>query len=641
MKDFKSNIKVREIVKKAFEYKTISYEEIKMKLQDDFDLEIIETLVNGFIEKGINIEKEEKSNNQFNNLEKYKFEEYVNYLNSLHNAGANNENAIAESQVKNKFYKEINIKRKTGEYLKTLLLEDNCTIILTGHAGDGKTSLLVQILNDLNVFKYGQELKQYDHTNIGIKKLFYVKDMSELSEKKQYKFLKKGIEVTRQNDSSIIIANTGPLIKNLKKYYSDSIEDKILEKMDLNDGEYLTVGEENDKVLIVNIAKIDNTVLIGELLDKLLNPILWEEGFDKYEKSFIFKNIKFLHQNIDNLKDFVTSYYKLMYENGERFTLRQIIAHLTFSITGNYLLDESIGQDFIKYNFANFFSGYEGYEKNETGMQIKSVKAIYKLGLDKKKTFLDEEIFINENFNEIDQEIGFLLEIKWRELLGEFNKYDKNEDEYIATNKKIRRMIRRFFIIFNKYKLEKRNDLKKDIFGKTFINYLKLINSEGKVNRNTEKMIFNSLFRIFTGHTPQHENTLYLTMKRDGEYLQNVQLIIGEIDKKNIKVTKKIKINKFSNEKICNIILYFKDKNEKIPLSYPILQYFSDMNEGVIKTVLDPHLSHGIDRIKSRLISCYSEVEDNEDEIKFFVLTNMGSKVLTLEITDNEIITDC
>jgi hypothetical protein len=569
----------------------------------------------------------------------YNFRDYVSYLNSLHNANASNENAIAESQVKNKFYTEINIKRKIGVTLKKLLLEDSCTVILTGHAGDGKTSLLVQILNDLNVFKFGEDLKQHDYSKIGLKKLFFVKDMSELSEEDQLNFLKKGIEITRQGDSSIIISNTGPLIKNLKKIYSDDVEDEILEKMDLNDNKYLSLDEEKkDKILIVNIAKIDNTVLINDLIDKFLNPKLWEEGEVSYSESFIFKNLKFLHKNKETLKEFVTNYYKYMYENGVRFTLRQIIAHIAFSMTGNFNLDESVGVDFIKYNFANFFFGYKGYKKYETGMYIKGIKSIYDLGLDRKKTIIDEKIFVNEDFSEMDRSISTLLEEKWKELLGEFNRCDKTEKDYISTNKEIRRMIRRFFIIFNQFDNEKKELLQKDIFGNMFVEYLEIINSDKKPIRNIEKMIFNSLFRIFTGHTPQNQNTLYLTMKRDGEYFQNVQLITGEIDKKNIRIIRDEKINKFNNEKVCYLKLHLKDKNDSILLPYPVLKYFSDIDEGVIKTVLDPHLSHGIDKIKSKLISLYFEYITNQDEVRFFVLTNKGSEILTLELTDNEII---
>lgn len=638
MKEFRKDEKVHEIVKKAFKYKTISFKEIKSKLQKDFSYEKIETLINGLIEKGITIEYINNNDNHIDNLENYKFEEYVNYLNSLHNANAANENAIAESQVQNKFYKEINVKRITGDKIKNLLVKKNCTVILTGHAGDGKTSILAQILNDLGLFKYGEELKSYATENIKGKKLFYVKDMSELSEEKQYEFLKKGIETTYQNNSSIIIANTGPLIKNLKKYYSDEIENEILEKMDKSNGDYLSVENKNDKILIVNIARIDNTLLIGKLLEKFLNPKLWSNGKEKFKESFIYKNLKLMSNNIDNLKEFITTYYKYMYENGERFTLRQIIAHLTFSITGNYQPHESIGKDFIKHNFANHFFGYNGYIKNEIGLKIKGIESIYKLGLDKKRTFLDKEIFINENFDKIDFEIKDLLELKWKELLGEFNQYDKNEYTYLTENKNIRRMIRRFFILFNSYNENENENIKKELFGEVFIDYLAHSKHDKKIEKNIEKMVFNSLFRIFTGHTPQNESNLYLTLKRDGEYLQNVQLIIGEVNKKNIKIRKEIEQNCFFEQEKYVLKLYFKDIKKSIILSYPILQYFSDMNDGVIKTALDPHLSHGIDRIKSKIISWYSE---EEEETKFFVLTNKGSKILDLDIRSDEIIIDC
>ena len=81
---------------------------------------------------------------------------FVDYLNSMNNADSSNENALAESPILSEYYDFIKIERKLGEYIYDYLIKDEKkAIILTGHAGDGKTSILIQILNKMGYFNEG------------------------------------------------------------------------------------------------------------------------------------------------------------------------------------------------------------------------------------------------------------------------------------------------------------------------------------------------------------------------------------------------------------------------------------------------------------------------------------------------------
>lgn len=75
---------------------------------------------------------------------------FVDYLNTLHNYYGQNSNVFGESNINNDFYKEIMVDIPICNFIsKELKNECPHIVILTGHAGDGKTSLMYQVLKSL------------------------------------------------------------------------------------------------------------------------------------------------------------------------------------------------------------------------------------------------------------------------------------------------------------------------------------------------------------------------------------------------------------------------------------------------------------------------------------------------------------
>lgn len=139
---------------------------------------------------------------------------FVDYLNSMNNSGSNTVSALAEAQVLSPYYEKIKVERCLGRYLSDLVSDGRGhAVVLTGHAGDGKTSILVQVLSELEMLEKDTPLKEemlYSQNGV---KLYAVKDMSELPEEKQTEFCRKGLDYSGQGISSLIISNTGPLLK--------------------------------------------------------------------------------------------------------------------------------------------------------------------------------------------------------------------------------------------------------------------------------------------------------------------------------------------------------------------------------------------------------------------------------------------
>ncbi|RSD28595.1 hypothetical protein [Mesobacillus subterraneus] len=123
--------------------------------------------------------------------------EYIRYLQSMNNANSSNDNSIAESQFSSPFYEKIRVERKIGSYLIKKIKEKPSFIILTGHAGDGKTSLLHQILRQVDAIPAEEQLKEEDtvQNRMTGNLLYYVKDMSELVSDKQKNVSNRGSQL--------------------------------------------------------------------------------------------------------------------------------------------------------------------------------------------------------------------------------------------------------------------------------------------------------------------------------------------------------------------------------------------------------------------------------------------------------------
>ena len=101
--------------------------------------------------------------------------EFIAYLNSANNIGGNSTGSLAETQVKSSFYDCIKIDRRIGTRISDEVSAGiHKAYILTGHAGDGKTSILVQVLKNLELLDVGAGLEvSHKYEN-----LFYVKAVS-------------------------------------------------------------------------------------------------------------------------------------------------------------------------------------------------------------------------------------------------------------------------------------------------------------------------------------------------------------------------------------------------------------------------------------------------------------------------------
>lgn len=582
---------------------------------------------------------------------------YIQYLQSMNNASSTNDNAIAESQITSLYYDHIRIERELGTYLINTIKEKPSVILLTGHAGDGKTGLLHQILRTLNVIRPQDNLKIKDVRYIEqlSSSLLYVKDMSELSLLEQVAYLKEGFEVKAQGGSAIIISNTGPLIEAFKEYENglssdadlDAIEMDILKMMDNNGGEAGFIGKH--EVMLINLARIDNTDLVPKLFEKILQPELWSpcQTCNVAGSCPIYNNYNTIQENKESVTDFIENFYRWLYETDKRLTIRQILAHLTYSITGNLdcgtLNIKKTEENLFDYHFANLFFGFIGTKSSNDALKIKAIQEIRALRIDEKEIPHNYDIFVRNDFSKLKKEVRHLTEKFW---VNEMRFYNRNSSNLHSDEKPylLRKAMRRMQILFGEYSVEEQDVLLAKIFVPVFPKYLEMRKEPLKKRelRILEQMVIRALNVILIGNTEglKAEGVLYLPLKRNDGGAQNVQLLLGKVETNEISIIQEKVDSKFDKDiSFYQIVLKFSKIKESFPLSLLLLDYFDNVARGSVSTKLNPSLTHGVDKMKAKIYKTY-KFNDKNEEIKILVQTLQGPLLMNMELEEDSLYVD-
>ncbi len=570
---------------------------------------------------------------------------FVDYLNSINNVSGNSAGSLAESQVKSPYFEKVEVNRKISKIIAdTVKNKKYQAFILTGHAGDGKTSILVQVLRNLGYISTGEGLQQ----ERSYSDFYYVKDMSEISETTQLEALQKTLESPVKGKTSLLISNTGPLINTFMRFVESekrnhninfSQEDKInlqsqlLKQLDSNNDTELEI--EGFHFVLVNIARVDNVSFAKQILEKIISEDLWVDCKNcKTEANCpIKKNVDLVKSHFDRVSKFLSSFYRYLYENDQRMTIRQMVGQISFAITGdlscNYVNSNFIKYSFFNYNFANLFFGYKGINVAANSEQIKGISQIQKLNLDAISLDIDYKLFVNNDYSFFPYDIQIILQdiAKTNEKFYQISEEDINSNNDNANASRIRRSFRRFYLVFGN------NDGNDDeifnqIFGRSFTDYEKLIyqkQSKAMLNR-IQALLFDALYIRNTGFLPNGSDDLPLTLRREDNVFQNVMLILGSVPKKDLCIEQKPVLSKFEDlenkQTLCLSV-----KGDEFILTLPMLNYFEQLVQGSVASNNNPALSHGIAKLDTLLLDKFGDEmpKTKEDcELKVLINTDTG-----------------
>jgi hypothetical protein len=583
---------------------------------------------------------------------------FVDYLNSMNNANSNTIAALAESQVLSPFYKKIQIERRLGAYIaERIRSNEKITVILTGHAGDGKTSILVQVLMDLNMLTPNTPLKEEESfTSQGIS-LYAVKDMSELPEEKQLSYCKKALESPQNNQSAIVISNTGPLLKcfeeirksqceaeciDFTENEKNELQNIILSQLDSNDDSMISIVGYD--VLMINMARVDNVSFAEKILDKLLADELWNpcNSCEKKEKCHIYFNVQQVKKYQSRVLSFINAFYRNLYENDKRMTIRQMISQISFSITGNHsCADIKIGnKDSLKfkYLFSNLFFGYCGLDEIENADQIQGVAYAKNLNLDAKGLKHDYQLFVTGDFSVFPLEIKEIVEKQYKLFskrhlnLDEENEFNERDFEY-------RKAIRRAYIFFEQETQDstniKYNPLYDELFGIGFNSFIRMQDSQSShsIIKKMEKTIVDALYFEMTGTSSKQSKEIPLTIKRDDDNFQNVLITTGSLKKSDLKIVMKNCSNEFEDSCNKNNVILKICNDEEFKLNLPMILYFGEIANGAVSTISNPSLTHGLSKLKAILEkNCIL----NSDDDSISIIVNNTNDPMDMKIYIDE-----
>ncbi len=588
---------------------------------------------------------------------------FIDYLNSTNNLGGDSTGSLAETQVKSPYYNVVKIDRKIGLRISQEINQGVYkTYILTGHAGDGKTSILVQVLKSLQLLSDGEgldEVHEYDS-------LFYVKDMSEIAEQEQVRLLEKALNAPQNGKTGIIVSNTGPLLNSLislavqQKTNNGAtlsskerieLQSRILTQLDQNEDKEIEVA--GYKLTLVNIARVDNVFFARKILQKILNPQLWEkcEGCAAKTKCPIINNQRLLLAQVERVGAFVDNYYRFLYENDKRMTIRQMVGQISYGITGNLtcekVCNKMLKEPFFTYNFANLFFGYKGLSLEPDSKQIKGIEHIQGLGLDRIALDVDYKLFVNQDYSFFTDNVRPIIDDLSKKSRKHFQVTEaalesrKNQQTETA---KLRSAVRRFYLIYGIDTEEhKISDMYNQIYGANYIDYKKMITSvqPSAMTRRMQNVVYNALYIKNTGFLPATSSDILLplTLRREDEVYQSVLLVLGEVNKSDIKiVTKKVNNQLEDIEEKYDLFIQLKDA--KFRLTLPMVNYFNNLIAGAVTSNNNPSLSHGIAALDTLLLEKYGDVNpgSGEDcEISVIVNTIQGQKIRRFDFVGNKL----
>lgn len=570
--------------------------------------------------------------------------EFIAYLNSLHNLGANGANALAESQALNPYFGEIYEPFPLIDKLIEALTDGiEKVIILTGHAGDGKSTVALDVLKKLRGFPLASPLSQplNEREDIGTlnSRVTIIKDMSELSTERRRQWLHQAFS---EPGSWLIISNTGPLLDRvvLEKIVDyakiagttyQGVESKILEYLDRPLSNDLQDKHSLDgfakKLVILNLTRLDNVVLGAKILTKLVKHSAWEqcEGCSNEPACPLMLNRKALLDAGPVVEERVRWVYQRLNAYEKRLTLRQIVAQLALGLTGGMSCEEaqqqvvtsmlegpdrgSVGLEHIL-----FCESFFGYRSGKPWHQAESLHAVALL---RRATFGAPVAVDFERRLPVEAGIGWAMLPPALNWIGA--RWRQRATESAGVNWRF--ALRRMAYLFGKIAPSKENSAA--IFLDTFLQSPslrdfdkwqtagKLTLSRAETNRLRTSCL-RVLLEIFSGFSAEQfrsKDSLYLTLRRlDRAVVQPTQLIIKNLSFENFDL--------YFDPIRHTPVLDFSNGQVELVLNLPLLDYIRRRDTGELGNELSPIHQGQLDWFRAELLRVVTGKKYNQDQIE-------------------------
>lgn len=316
---------------------------------------------------------------------------FVAYLNSMHSRDAASDNALAEYQSLSPFFPFIHVPHPLAQRIEGVLTGlEKRHVIVTGHAGDGKSTIAVELFKRLTRLSPDQPLtvplQAREDVLVGGTQISLIKDLSEWPAQGRAKLVSEMLD--GGGPRFFLVSNTGTLLEAFTSHESVRGNRLGIESVFLGamlEPRPQEIGYQNAALTVINIAMLDNLGIAEEVFRRMIAAERWEPcvGAECRHHCPIFRNVSLIRENQQTVIPRMFLAYRRMHEYGTRLTLRQLCAHLAYLITAGLTFDDisKLGQKasqplMSEFMFFNRFFGDNGRQVDGPARQLRAVSAI-------------------------------------------------------------------------------------------------------------------------------------------------------------------------------------------------------------------------------------------------------------------------
>ncbi|MCX7020199.1 MAG: hypothetical protein NTY46_14675 [Candidatus Sumerlaeota bacterium] len=268
-------------------------------------------------------------------------------------------------------------------------------MILTGHAGDGKSTIALDAFKQLKDLPGGEPLsvplKPREEIRLADgRTVVIVKDLSEWDAAGQQQLIKDAVEST--DHVFLFVTNTGTLLGAFREYERSHsgdgtvMENRVLEAIDSREPCDLLLSDV--PFLTSNLAMHDNLDIAEKVFRRMVDESNWQPcaGLDCAGHCPIRRNVQLIRDNLDTVSRRLFLAYRRMAEYGLRLTLRQLVAHMAYMITAGLDYGDIVEMGepgthrLCEFLFFNRFFGDDGIEVDPAATQLRAVKEVRRQG---------------------------------------------------------------------------------------------------------------------------------------------------------------------------------------------------------------------------------------------------------------------
>jgi len=573
---------------------------------------------------------------------------FVTYLNSLHCNNAGSENALAESQACNPFFAYIHVPHPLVTTVRDCLIKEEKThVILTGHAGDGKSTIALKLFKELKHLPADQPLAvplkpREDLILTNGKVITIIKDLSEWSDDDKQRLL---TELLTGNNCFLLVSNTGTLLNLFADYGFDNLhvskaetEPQLLEAIDSENAFELLYGK--NKFSVFNLALQNNLGIAKRIFIRMLDSKRWQECENKpcSQQCPIYRNVSLIQQYPDRIIDRLFLAYRRMYEYGIRLTLRQLTAHLSYILTAGLdcqdilqlsaRLDKPLISEFM---FYNRFFGDNGKAQELPALQLQAIQKIRQQGFgeqpcptwERQLWLLTRTQSFKIGVTSLEEEFDRLR----RYGSGELNIEDKS-----LSADQAREQVRRMLYFLYNFPPQDDSFIRHFLGSPAIVKWWKWQEDNSRLSLsesgNFKQRIFQVLQEQFTGvRLPENagvDRILYITLSRHKQDIrQSAQIVLAQIDFESEFSILLVDHVNFWGDRRRDLCLNGNGRLKTISMSLtlPFLDYVLMRQRGETGEVLQAAYAARLEHLKSRLLKL-ADRGHNEDILLVRLRTN-------------------